>query len=145
MENKLKAFLRSDEYSTLYEKANLLKEDIEFFTLFMKRNSCSGFSFGLSIRKGMCVNLIDDLYSSYYRYNLDELSVMLTEYYVAKRLIENLGNGDGELFSRSTQKEIVKYFKKNHDIDLVDYVDDFIGCSMGCSIVQEKLSKLQEG
>ena len=89
---------------------------------------------------GGCGNLMEELWSGYYKYDVSDVRKMLTDHYVAKKLILSL-NDDLPKFSSKEAIEIVDYFKM-WEINLADYVGDFIDCSYRCEEVATIINEL---
>ena len=53
---------------TYYQKLNALKEDVEFFTLFMKRNKKSDFDFNIRVSYSCSIKAINDIWEKYENY-----------------------------------------------------------------------------
>lgn len=140
-ENELRKFLNDDEMDKIYIEAHHLKEDIEFFTMYAKRNKKSKFNFDIiPDTVGSGSKLLKYLYHNCYIYFKDELSIMLTEISVVQKLADTLNRSlDVMHYDEEEMKEICAYFQKQYNINLPEYISDFIGCSYTCEKAEKEL------
>jgi hypothetical protein len=134
--------LTKTEQATFYKEVRDLREDLEFFNLYIKRNKKSSFSFTLTFTQGLSMPFLNELYSSY-GYNTRYLETLYAEYLVVKHFFNTLYDEETEVFySDKDLKDIYEYFLNMHSIKLEDYVSSFIGCSRGCNAVHTKVLEL---
>ena len=114
---------------TYYQKLNALKEDVEFFTLFMKRNKKSDFDFNIRVSYSCSFKAFNDIWEKYDYYQKN-LETAFSEFIVLKSIIEDLYNGTG--------------IYTDAEIHIYDYIGDFIGCSRGIADVERQLSIIME-
>ena len=134
------------EKDTFYEVVRDLKEDLEFFNLYIKRNKKSNFNFEISFSKGMNTKFLNYLYTKSYGYHLDELEKIYIEYLVATHFFSTLYEREDEVvYTDDLLKRIYNHFENLHEMNLEDYVSDFIGCSRGAMDVSSKIIKLKKG
>lgn len=120
-----------------------LREDLTFFNLYIKRNKKSEFNFNISFSKGMCSNFLDDLYKKSYGCQISELESIYRDYLIVKHFFKTLEESEDEIvYTDMDLKEIYYHFLNLHEIDLKDYISDFIGCSRMCNKVSKNLNAL---
>lgn len=125
-----------------YQKLNALKEDVEFFTLYMKRNKKSDFNFDIRISYSCSFKAFNDIWEKYDYYQKN-LETAFSEFIVLKSIIENLYNGTG-IYTDAEIREFIEYFQKYNETHIYDYIGDFIGCSRGITDVERQLSIIME-
>lgn len=123
-----------------YQKLNALKEDVEFFTLYMKRNKKSDFNFDIRISYSCSFRAFNDIWEKYdyYQKNLEKA---FSEFIMLKNIIEDMYNGTG-IFTDAEIRDFIEYFQKYDETHICDYVGDFIGCSRGIANVEEQLNTI---
>ena len=89
-ENELWDKLSKNDKETFYEDVVNLKEDLEFFTLYLKRNKKSKFNFNISFSKGLNTKFLNDLYTKSYGYHIDYLEKLYKEYLIAIHFFNTL-------------------------------------------------------
>ena len=136
-------FLSNEERENLYTQADKLKADLTFFEMYLARNKISNFSFEiipvLSFQSG---NLMKKLYMDSYTYLRDKFHEMLFEIEIVKKLAWQLSEQGEVKYSEPDIKDIYKYFKDLHEVDLVEYIGDFIGCSHTTEAACKKLKEV---
>lgn len=125
-----------------YQKLNALKEDVEFFTLYMKRNKKSDFNFDIRISYSCSFKAFNDIWEKY-NYYQKNLETAFSEFIVLKSIIEDLYNGTG-IYTDAEIREFIEYFQKYNETHIYDYIGDFIGCSRGITDVEKQLSIIME-
>lgn len=125
-----------------YQKLNALKEDVEFFTLYMKRNKKSDFDFNIRISYSCSFRAFNDIWKKYDYYQKN-LETAFSEFIVLKSIIEDLYNGTG-IYTDAEIREFIECFQKYNEIHIYDYIGDFIGCSRGIADVEKQLSIIME-
>lgn len=68
---------------------------------------------------------------------------MVLEYFVVRKLMFSINDGLKD-FANSGISDLYEYFKVNYNMNLEDYVSDFIGCDRGCTFVREVLNDFSE-
>lgn len=121
--------LSQDERSDFYSEADKLKDDIHFFKAYMRRNKTSMANFNVNISIGLCRQFLSDIWDNYgYVDDTDTIQQVYLDYLLAKKAMAYIAD--------KTDKDVIikicKYFKETHEMNLADYVGDFIGCSRGC-------------
>lgn len=136
--------LSREEKDAIIEEANQLKEDYQYLSLMVERNKkVSNLKFDLvPTPVGGGSNLMRELWRGYYKYDVADVRKMLTDHYVAKKLILSLNDDDAPQFTAADAVEIVDYFKM-WEINLRDYIGDFIGCSHSCERVAKDIDELK--
>lgn len=125
-----------------YQKLNALKEDVEFFTLYMKRNKKSDFNFDIRISYSCSFKAFNDIWKKYDYYQKN-LETAFSEFIVLKSIIEDLYNETG-IYTDAEIREFIEYFQKYNETHIYDYIGDFIGCSRGITDVEKQLSIIME-
>lgn len=139
---------KKDSYFEAYYKdIRELAEDLQFFDMYIKRNKKSKFQFKIIFTDGITRNFLIDLYKNYsYNFDQEYIEKIYILYNSAKMIMDQLYNIDDpntkQYFSDEEIKEFSKMLKEYYNMNLSDYTGDFIGCSMGCSVVAEKLEKI---
>lgn len=131
-----------DQY---YEELRLLKEDLQFFSLYISRNRKSSFYFRVVPFQldGMAFN---DIYRAYGFCELYIERVYAT-FTVMKESIMDAYYESGK-YDDDTVRSFYMYLKNELDLDMLDYISGFIGCSSGseetiahiCKILSYKVS-----
>lgn len=123
-----------------YQKLNALKEDVEFFTLYMKRNKKSDFNFDIRISYSCSFRAFNDIWKKYdyYQKNLEKA---FSEFIMVKNIIEDIYNGTG-IYTDTEIREFIEYFQRYDETHICDYVGDFIGCSRGIANVEDQLNTI---
>lgn len=141
-DNKLREYLTTEEYEKLLNDRDALLDDLNFFTALMRRSKTSRFVFEVSATTPLGGKLMKKLYDEYYRYSQDEFHIMLTELEVAKKFAFSLTSDTDYVLTADAIKEIHKYFKEQHYIDLAEWIDYFVGCSHSCRQARKTLSMI---
>lgn len=123
-----------------YQKLNALKEDVEFFTLYMKRNKKSDFNFNIRISYSCSFRAFNDIWKKYdyYQKNLEKA---FSEFIMVKNIIEDIYNGT-DIYTDTEIREFIEYFQRYDETHICDYVGDFIGCSRGIANVEDQLNTI---
>lgn len=141
-----------------WDELKRLKSDIDFFMLFMEREAKSSFAFDIRVSHGMARNAFTDLWRNHGFYkNTDTLKTVFSEFILLRYMIETLYNvSEGEVGLAEltvSEKELfvqfIEYLEQYNGFNKYafiteTYVSDFIGCSRGCSAVQQKISVLKQ-
>ena len=64
---------------------------------------------------------------------------MLIEMLVAERFMSSIQKYESHYYASDSIKDIYNYFKNYHDIELKEYIPDFINCSGGCESAKKEL------
>jgi hypothetical protein len=132
----IRKYFTTEEMEVIYEEEKALKEDLEFFKLYIKRNKKSKMSFDLIPTVSNGRKLMEYLYKNYYQYSFDELKTMLMELKVAEKFLWDVYN------EKEVNLEIYDYFATVHEINISYYASDFIGCSRGAMGIERRLEQL---
>lgn len=127
---------------TYYQKLNALKEDVEFFTLYMKRNKKSDFDFNIRVSYSYSFRAFNDIWKKYDYYQKN-LETAFSEFIVLKNIIEDLYNGN-DIYTDSEIMEFIEYFQKYDETHICDYIGDFVGCSRVIADVERQLNIIIE-
>ena len=132
-ENTLLKYLSKEEKEKyIYSQMHLLREDLVFLKMLVNRNTKSIFGYDIIPNRGMCRNFLRELYLQYYYCNNEESDILLTEYEVVKKMFYIIDNNEINDEEKTMIKEIYNYFSDHYEMNISNYVDDFIGCSRGC-------------
>lgn len=131
-----------------YKELNALISDVQFFEMYMKRETKSSFQFSVAIKQAGSLNAFEDLRKNLGKYKTDDetLESVFDDFLCLKRLIKDLYS-DNDKQCKLTKTEIetlVHYFERYRELDLTNYVSDFIGCSRGCIFVIDKIRKIRD-
>lgn len=110
-----------------YKKLRTLESDIDFFTLYMKRNKKSDFNFELRISYKSSFRAFNDIWKKY-GYHKNDIEIAFAEFMLLKMIIEDVYNGTNE-FTIDEIKSFIKYFEMYQDTFITNYIGDFINCS----------------
>ena len=131
-----------------YKELNALISDAQFFEMYMKRETKSSFQFSVAITQSCSLKAFEDLRKTWGRYKTDDetLESVFDDFLCLKRLINDLYSDNDEQckLTKTEIETLVHYFEKYRELDLTNYVSDFIGCSRGCTFVIDKIYKIRE-
>ena len=141
-----------------WDEFRRLKSDIDFFMLFMKREAKSSFTFDIRVSCGMARNAFTDLWRDYgFCKDEDTLKIVFSEFILLRYMIEKLydvSEGEAGLAELTVSEkeffvQFIEYLEQYNGFNKYafiteTYVSDFIGCSRGCSAVQQKISVLKQ-
>ena len=139
--NDIKRIVYNHLKDDYYTKLRALESDIEFFTLYMKRNQKSEFRFDLRVSQGMSYKAFDHIWKKYGWYK-DELETAFAEYILLKMVITNIYE-ETNIFTEAEIKAFIDYFEKCGETIINDYISDFVGCSMGCKKIEERINNIK--
>lgn len=125
-----------------YEELNMLKSDVEFFNLFMKREKKSKFEFTVKVGYGSSNKAFEGLWKRY-GFSSSYLENVYVEFELIKMLINQIYDETGPL-EEDKISDLIYYFEQYDDLNVEDYVGDFIGCSRGICDVIESIKKLRK-
>ena len=129
--------IKGDDY---YEEYRLLKEDLDYFTVYINRNRKSAFSFTLIPCQSSTYTAFKDIYEAFGLYNQD-LENAYAIYTVMKAIIISIYNREHD-FNNSQIKEFAKYIKDDLNLDIEEYVVCFVGCGHGVADTKKKLHEI---
>ena len=125
-----------------YEELNMLKSDVEFFNLFMRREKKSKFEFTVKVGCGSSNKAFEGLWKRY-GFSSSYLENVYVEFELIKMLINQIYDETGPL-EEDKISDLIYYFEQYDDLNVEDYVGDFIGCSRGICDVIENIKKLRK-
>lgn len=125
-----------------YEELNMLKSDVEFFNLFMRRDKKSKFKFTVKVGCGSSNKTFEGLWKRY-GFSSSYLENVYVEFELIKMLINQIYDETGPL-EEDKISDLIYYFEQYDDLNVEDYVGDFIGCSRGICDVIENIKKLRK-
>ena len=136
-------FLTNEEIEQLHTKADYLKADLTFFEMYLERNKMSNFCFEVvPVPSNRIGKLMKRLYTESYTYMRNELHQMLCEVEIAKAIAWQLSGREESGYADDDIKNAYKYFREMHEIDLLEYIGDFIGCSSTTEAACKKLKEI---
>lgn len=125
-----------------YKELNMLKSDVEFFNLFMRREKKSKFEFTVKVGCGSSNKAFEGLWKRY-GFSSSYLENVYVEFELIKMLINQIYDETGPL-EEDKIPDLIYYFEQYDDLNVEDYVGDFIGCSRGICDVIENIKKLRK-
>lgn len=126
-----------DEYYTEFHK---LEEDMDFFNLYLQRNKkCDTFHYKII----PCENFVafSAFIDIYKQYGYGYLEEVYTIFKALKLIVLDVYNETNK-FTTDEIRNFVDYFKKELELDVVDYVYCFIGCSHRTAATVAKLQEI---
>lgn len=129
--------IKGDDY---YEEYRLLKEDLDFFNIYINRNKKSAFSFTLIPCQSSTYTAFKSIYEAFGLYN-QELENAYAVYTVMKYIIVSIYDREYD-FNNSQIKEFARYIKSDLNLDIEDYVGCFVGCGHGVADTKKKLYEI---
>ena len=126
--------IKGDAY---YEEIRLLKDDIDFFSAYVRRNRKSNFSFILIPCQQSTYTAFKDIYEAF---GLNSLYIdnAYAVYTVMKAIIIDTYEQTME-FNSGQIREFAEYLNHDFDMNLEDYVGCFVGCSHGTTETKKML------
>lgn len=138
IETAKRLFEDREEY---FKELKALKEDINFFDMYMKRNKKSNADFVVRISYKGTFKAFDDIWKKY-AYDKSDMTIVFSEFIVLKAIIQDIYE-DTNRFTKNTKKEFIDYFEQYGETMVKDYVSEFIGCSRGCMAVLGKIQQIK--
>lgn len=136
--SKVKSISRKLCGDSYYEELRLLKEDISFFTTYMRRNKKSHFNFNLRVSQLGSYWAFDKLWRAC-GYGEPYIEDVYATFEVIKRMIVSIYEGVDK-FTDAEIKDFNEWLRQDYEYDLRDFVTDFVNCSSG---VSETISKIK--
>jgi len=129
-------FFNTEEKDAIWKEASAMKEDLVFLAILLERTKKSSqFSYEIYPKVNRCCfRLLKKLWEEKYQYFRDEIQEMLFEWYTVKKFVLSL-NEEGPRMPYEKEIALLQYFKDVYNLDVCDYVGDFIGCSHSCTSV----------
>jgi hypothetical protein len=118
--------IKGDAY---YKEIRLLKDDIDFFSAYIRRNRKSNFSFILIPFHQSIYTAFKDIYEAF---GLSSIYIdnAYAVYTVMKAIIIDTYEQTMK-FNSGQIREFAEYLNHDFDMNLEDYVGCFVGCSHG--------------
>lgn len=136
--SKVESMARELCGDSYYEELRLLKEDISFFTMYMRRNRKSHFNFNLWVSQLGSYWAFDKLWRSC-GYGESYIEDVYAIFEVLKRVIVSIYEGTDK-FTNAEIKDFNEWLRHDYEYDLRDFVSDFVNCSSGVSETINKIS-----
>ena len=128
-----------------YEELRLLKEDLQFFRMYISRNRKSAFGFQI-IPCQMCGYAFHDIYRYYCGFSDSFIEDAYAIYTLLKAIIINIYNVDcGEepqLFEDDVIRRFYEFMKDDLELDMLYYVSSFIGCGHGSAGTRKRRAEI---
>lgn len=137
--SKVKSIARELCGDSYYEELRLLKDDISFFTSYMRRNKKSHFNFDLRVSQLGSYWAFDKLWRSC-GYGESYIEDVYAIFEVLKRMIVSIYEDRRITFTNKEIKDFNEWLRQDYEYDLRDFVNDFVNCSIG---VSETISKIR--
>ena len=118
------------EYSEFYTKVKQIKEDVDFFNMYVRRNKTCDRPFTILPCSASDKAFID-IYNAFGFYS-EYIEDVYAIYVLMKAIIEDIYNQTMK-FNSGHIREFAEYIKDDFDLNIKNYVTCFIGCSHGCS------------
>jgi hypothetical protein len=124
------------EYSEFYKKVKQIKEDVDFFDMYVRRNKTCDRPFTILPCSASDKAFIDiyNAFGFYSEYIEDVYSI----YVLMKAIIEDIYDQTMK-FNSGQIREFAEYIESDFNLNLKNYVTCFIGCSHGCSATMNDL------
>ena len=124
------------EYSEFYEKVKQIKEDVDFFDMYIRRNKRCGRPFTI-LPCSASDRAFIDIYNAFgfYSENIEDVYAI---YVLMKTIIEDIYDKTKQ-FNSDQIREFAEYIESDFNLNIRDYVTCFIGCSHGCSATMNDL------
>lgn len=135
----IKSFALAIKGEDYYNEYRLLKEDLDFFNMYISRNRKSAFSFTLIPCQFSTYTAFKDIYEAFGLYTnaLENAYIVYTD---MKAIITDLYYDRQCVFNNSEIKEFANYIRDDFSLDIEDYV----GCFAVCDGVASTKKKLHE-
>jgi hypothetical protein len=120
-----------------YEEIRMLKDDIEFFSAYVRRNRKSNFSFILIPCQQSTYTAFKDIYEAF---GLNSLYIdnAYAIYTVMKAIIIDTYEQTMK-FNSGQIREFAEYLNNDFEMNIEDYVGCFVGCSYGVKETKKML------
>lgn len=141
--SKVKSLARELCGDSYYEELRLLKDDISFFTTYMRRNKQSHFNFNLRVSQLGSYWAFDKLWGSC-AYGESYIEDVYAIFEVLKRMIVSIYEDRRITFTNKEIKDFNEWLRQDYEYDLRDFVSDFVTCSIGVSETISKITVIVE-
>ena len=124
------------EYSEFYEKVKQIKEDVDFFDMYIRRNKRCSRPFTI-LPCSASDRAFIDIYNAFgfYSENIEDVYAI---YVLMKTIIEDIYDKTMK-FNSNQIREFAEFIESDFNLNLKNYVTCFIGCSHGCSATMNDL------
>ena len=130
-----------DQY---YEELRLLKEDLQFFSMYIYRNKKSAYGFQL-IPVQMCGYAFHDIYRRY-GFSDSYIEEVFAIFTLMKAIVFDVYNNICNDEERHIYDDIIimfnEYLKDELELDLRNYVHSFVGSSSGTTATRKQISEI---
>lgn len=117
-------------YGEFYKKVKQIKEDIDFFDMYIRRNKRCDRPFTI-LPCSASDRAFIDIYNAlgFYSENIEDTYAI---YVLMRAIIEDIYDKTMK-FNSNQIREFAEFIESDFNLNLRDYVTCFIGCSQGCS------------
>ena len=117
-------------YGEFYKKVKQIKEDIDFFDMYIRRNKRCDRPFTI-LPCSASDRAFIDIYNAlgFYSENIEDAYAI---YVLMRAIIEDIYDKTMK-FNSDKIREFAEYIESDFNLNIRDYVTCFIGCSQGCS------------
>lgn len=131
--------IKGDDY---FEEIRLLRDDIEFFSAYVRRNKKSNFTFHLIPCQKSTYHAFKDIYEVF---SLDSFCIdnAYAVYTVMKAIIIDTYEQTMK-FNSGQIREFAEYLNHDLELNILDYVECFVGCSHGVAETKKMLHDMIE-
>lgn len=123
-------------YEEFDKEVKKIKEDVDFFNMYIRRYKTCDRPFTI-----LPCNASDrafiDIYNAFGFYS-NYIEDVYAIYTVMKAIIEDIYNKTKK-FNSDQVREFAEYIESDFNLNIIDYVTCFIGCSQGCSATMNDL------
>lgn len=136
----LKQIACAQSNGTFYDELNSLKDDIEFFRAYLRRNKKSNFAFDVRVSQQSSRKAFDDIWKTY-NYDIEYIENVYVVFIVLKYIITNMTENK-TIFTDEEIYEFDLYMKLNYGLDIIKYVEEFIGCGSEIRSVIDRINNI---
>lgn len=124
------------EYDEFYKKVKQIKEDVDFFDMYIRRNKRCDRPFTILPCSASDKAFID-IYNAFGFYS-ENIENVYAIYVLMKTIIEDIYDKTMK-FNSNQIREFAEFIESDFNLNLKNYVTCFIGCSHGCSATMNDL------
>ena len=141
--SKMENGMTKDEATlNYYDELSLLLEDIEYFTLYLKRHKTSKFNFDIKVNYGSSSKSFMDIWKLYeYRKDRESIDATFAKFSLLQAIIEDLAN-DTYVYGTHEIQRFILNFESEDGLKIEDYVSDFVN-SNSASKVKNKIDAIK--
>lgn len=121
-----------------YMELKALQEDLEFFTLYIKRNQKSTkFGFRIIPTEFSYTKSLSDIFEAtgFYKDNIEDTYCM---FILLKSIILDIYN-ETNIYTNEEINKFNAFLRNDYGLEMKDYIGDFVNCSLGHNTTKTKL------